>query len=642
MPSIAESSKLLLEEVGPSPDLTLIRTEGNLGDELIWAGTRRLLRDRIHREIGLEEVAANSGEVAIVIGSGAWGRVYNQFMPELLAIAEMRFSRVIVFPTSFEVSEDRVRTALSGSRATVFARELESFRQISGICRARLALDGAFYYDYEKFRGIKAEGELNAFRTDEERLGAMVLPTDNRDISLSAESLQDWLETIARHATVNTDRAHVMIAAALMGRRVRFASSGYFKVDALAESLTGDHDVGRYELASNGHVDAAELNGRRTRSSLTAGERTTARVSVVITGRDQSETIGDTLASSPIDDPRCRVIVHDRNSLPITRRALEGFAAREDGIELRLSDRDGGFPQTFRLVAEESKSEYLMVLGYDMLLEPGSLDRMIAILDANPNVQAVAPVIVDSDRNVQNAGGWLTLDSESVALEPTAVGQPLGGIDRLSSATGWVPSRGTLFRRSALDLVPPAALDDDHVQNIDWCIRAAKLDPDALRVCTEAIAIASRPQRRQTLPLFVSRCAAASELPSHAEFLARHGRVLRDRLPELVPELVNPRGELDVAAAELLLNLVKARGPEWTLMKWMNGGLDPIFAGVIAGSPSATAQQLEQLEWLELRHETLVGIENGSWWRLRNRLQPVRRAVLTVRGRGKHDDEVSQ
>lgn len=642
MPSIAASSKLLLDEVGPSPDLTLIRTEGNLGDELIWAGTRQLLRDRVHREIGLEEVSANSGDVAIVIGSGAWGRVYNQFMPELLAIAEMRFSRVIVFPTSFEVSEDRVRSALSGSRATFFARERESYRQISGICRARLALDGAFYYGFERFRGIETKGELNAFRTDEERLGAMVLPDDNQDISLTADSLEDWLETIARHETVNTDRAHVMIAAALMGRRVRFGSSGYFKVDALAESLIGDYDVSRYELDSNGHVDAAELNGRAARTSAAASERNNARVSVVITGRDQSETIEDTLASSPIDDARCRVLVHDRNSLPITRRALEGFAAREDGIELRLSDRDAGFPQAFRLVAAESKTEYLMVLGYDMALEPGALDQMIAILDEHPTAQAVAPVIVDSDRIVQNAGGWLTLDSESVAVEHSAADQPLDSIDGLSAATGWVPSRGTLFRRSALDLVPPAALDDDHAQNIDWCIRVAHLGPDALRVCPEAIVVASRPQRSRTLPLFVSRGAAASELPSHAEFFERHGRVLRDRLPELVPELIDPRGDLDIAAAELLLSLVRARGPEWTLMKWMNGGLDPLFAGVIAGSPSATARQREQLEWLELRHETLIGIENGSWWKLRNRLQPIRRAVLSVRGRGKRDDEVSQ
>lgn len=642
MPSIAESSKLLLEEVGPSPDLTLIRTEGNLGDELIWAGTRRLLRDRIHREIGLEEVAANSGEVAIVIGSGAWGRVYNQFMPELLAIAEMRFSRVIVFPTSFEVSEDRVRTALSGSRATVFARELESFRQISGICRARLALDGAFYYDYEKFRGIKAEGELNAFRTDAERLGAMALPNDNDDISLSADSLEHWLETIARHEAINTDRAHVMIAAALMGRRVKFAPSGYFKVDALAESLQGDYDIGRYEISSNGHVEPAEFNGHRTWSADAATERATARVSVVITGRDESEAVAAALESSPVDDPLARVIVHDRNSLPMTRRVLEGFAARRPGVELRMSDRDSGFPQAFRLVAEESSSEYLMVLGYDMELEDDALDRMVAVLDQHPGVHAVAPVVVDGDRTIQHAGGWLAMDSNSVAVEFAAVDRPLADNASLRAATGWVPSRGTLFRRTALDLVPPAALDDDHAQNIDWCMRAAELGPDALRVCTEAIVVASRPQRQQTLPLFVSRREATSELPSHAKFFERHGRVLGDRLPELVPELIDPRGELNIPAAELLLSLVSARGPEWTLMKWMNGGLDPLFAGVIAGSPSATARQREQLEWLELRHETLIGIENGSWWKLRNRLQPIRRVVVSARGRGKRDDEVSQ
>ena len=51
-----------------------------------------------------------------------------------------------------------------------------------------------------------------SYRTDEESV-LSVIPESNHDISRSCSSLDEWLWTIARHAVVKTDRAHVMIAA---------------------------------------------------------------------------------------------------------------------------------------------------------------------------------------------------------------------------------------------------------------------------------------------------------------------------------------------------------------------------------------------------------------------------------------------
>jgi hypothetical protein len=42
---------------------------------------------------------------------------------------------------------------------------------------------------------------------------------------------------------INTDRAHVMIAAALLGKQVRFASSNYHKVPALAASSLPQYSI---------------------------------------------------------------------------------------------------------------------------------------------------------------------------------------------------------------------------------------------------------------------------------------------------------------------------------------------------------------------------------------------------------------
>jgi hypothetical protein len=85
---------------------------------------------------------------------------------------------------------------------------------------------------------------LTAFRTDAEAIPTS-LPLDNNDISRTCESLDEWLWTIARHATVRTDRAHVAIAAALLGKQVEYRPSSYHKLPALVDFALRDFPVQR-------------------------------------------------------------------------------------------------------------------------------------------------------------------------------------------------------------------------------------------------------------------------------------------------------------------------------------------------------------------------------------------------------------
>ena len=73
-----------------------------------------------------------------------------------------------------------------------------------------------------------------SYRTDVESV-LSAIPEGNHDISKSCSSLDEWLWTIARHASVKTDRAHVMIAAALLGKTVDYCTSSYHKVPAIAD-----------------------------------------------------------------------------------------------------------------------------------------------------------------------------------------------------------------------------------------------------------------------------------------------------------------------------------------------------------------------------------------------------------------------
>lgn len=230
--------KRLLDVIVAAPDVTFFRHRGNIGDDLIHAGTRRLLADISYREIGTWDMQNAHGHTALITGSGGWCIPFHHQLPSALPLIEERFEKVIVLPSTFDLAEPVVRKALERTKALVFARERESYEQIRHLCNADIGHDCAFFFDFGPYRR-RGSGRLVTFRTDGESARTDV-PAGNDDISVTCFGLDHWLWTIARHADVATDRAHVMIAAALMGKDVEYHRTSYHKVPAIAEfSLSG-------------------------------------------------------------------------------------------------------------------------------------------------------------------------------------------------------------------------------------------------------------------------------------------------------------------------------------------------------------------------------------------------------------------
>ena len=248
--------------------MTLIRPFGNIGDELIWAGTRELLRGHVYREIGVDELPSASGELAVISGGGAWSRRYNEFMPEALAIAELRFERVIVLPSTFEVAEDRVRAALETTDAPWSSRASSSrSARSSGLCRARLAHDCAFFADSQRRTATPARASSTPSASTTRACGLRALPAGQRR-HLREPPNRSTTGCARSSATrcVNTDRAHVMIAAALMGKtgattrravtsrstRSRSSRCGDYDVAPLAEPTCSRRRTVRRQCATLG------------------------------------------------------------------------------------------------------------------------------------------------------------------------------------------------------------------------------------------------------------------------------------------------------------------------------------------------------------------------------------------------------
>jgi hypothetical protein len=218
----AQSVAAVEDALGDCPDLTVVRHPSERGDELTLLGWRSFLSHRRFREISVDELAHSAGRTALLIATGG----FTGWAPYALGVAELRFERVIVLPSSFDVSQPAVSDRLARTRATVFASERKSYEAIRELCTARLALDGAFFYDYGPYR----------------REGAGVVRGDHDMLAP-----EQWLEQVAGCEIVRTDQAQVMIAGALLGKQVECSESCSWVLDAIADYALLEFPVRRVE-----------------------------------------------------------------------------------------------------------------------------------------------------------------------------------------------------------------------------------------------------------------------------------------------------------------------------------------------------------------------------------------------------------
>ncbi len=682
MASVEASREAILREIGDPADLTLVRVAGNRGDELIAAGTRALLDQTIYTEIGIDALARARGHTVLLPGSGAFCRPYHEIMPRALAVAELRFERVIVLPSSFDPSEDEVREVLARTRATVFARELESYRRIRALCDARIAHDCAFWFDFSPYRRA-GHGTLNAFRTDPEGLAHRLLPAGNDDISATAPDLDRWLTAIAERETVRTDRAHVMIAAALLGKQVEYLPSSYHKVDAIAEYGLADYLVRRLPPPA-GRVHAPARNGRP------ALGRAAPRVAAVILCRSQPELASRAIASLSASTVQVQTIVIDNNSAPDVAATLAAQSAARGDVRVHRSDRNLGCAGGRRLGVEATESELVLFIDDDVELEPGALDYLVAELDEHPQAAAVTATVLMQDGTVHHSGGWQHVAGGVADFDLIGFREQVLSDLPPSGPAGWVPGTAALVRREVLEQFPIDHQMAAYYEDNEWCFRVERARPGSFRRSFEARAVHRYTPKNGAGVDFVSRSRAVELLAGAARFYERHGLLL-GALFSHVPELCGADGVRDVVAARVLMELLLAKGTDWTLAEWMNGDLDALLAGsrglaqareeslklqeqigeqqraiaaqhetigawhetiieqqltvaeqhrvivslheTIADLQRALEEHGESIAILRERHLTLARIESGGWWRMRQRALPALRLYWSLRGR---------
>jgi hypothetical protein len=307
-------------------------------------------------------------------------------------------------------------------------------------------------------------------------------------------------------------------------------------------------------------------------------------------------------------------------------------------------------------------AELVLFLDDDAELMPGALAHLVAHLDEHPSAGAVTATVVAPDGSVLHCGGTMEVSAELVTFTLSGFGVAVDSVSvPPSGPTAWVPGTAVLIRRS---LLTEFELDERmwaYYEDNEWCYRVSRDRPDAFRRCREALAIHHLGRRELGERTPEGRALTVRMLTAHARFYERHGLLLAPWLFDVVPELRTADGTCDLASARLLLEIVTAKGADWTLSAWSDGALAPLLDGPrreqdlrrtqaalheawadgaqwkaeIERLRAAIASQGETLAFLHQRYETLCRIEQGGWWQLRDRLRPALRFYEAVRGAGR-------
>jgi GT2 family glycosyltransferase/glycosyltransferase involved in cell wall biosynthesis len=605
LPSIEVSRRLILDAIGAPADLTLVSGARAVGDELAAAGARALLGELSYRELALEQLPRARGHTVLLAGGGFSSRGHD-IMRRALAVAAMRFERVVALPSSFDCSEEAA-TTLAQTRALVFASEPESYRWIAPLCEAQLAHDCSFFFDFSPYQR-DGRGVLNAFGTYGGPAATPPLPAGNDDISLTAADLEAWLEAIAAHEVVRTDHTHVMIAAALMGKRVEYAPGADDALEAIVRSALAGYAVTRIESESDAvdiepaQFDAgAEETLQRLRAaalqSPPPSARSEPRVTAVVLTRDRPRLLLRTLDSLERSEVPLHALVLDNGSAPGTWRALGRSLADRPGTTVQRFDRNLGSAEGRKRGTELADSEFVLFLDDDAELLPGALAHLLSDLDDHPDAGAVTATVVRPDGTIVHSGGSIevtdelvsfTLQGDGTLFEDAALPE--------TGPSGWAPLTAILARKELLEEFPFDCRMRPYFVDNEWNYRVSLSRAGPFRRSREALVLHHLERKHVPGADFASRSAMADLLAAYARFYQLHVRLLGPWLFDHVPELRASDGSCDLAAARLLMELVLAKGTDWTFMAWMNGELDGLLGArrrlVAAQQETKGAKQL--------------------------------------------------
>lgn len=209
-------------------------------------------------------------------------------------------------------------------------------------------------------------------------------------------------------------------------------------------------------------------------------EMTTAapRVAIVIVTYNSARDIDRALRSLADPPPATphEILVVDNASADDT---VTRVRASWPGVRLIASRSNLGFAAANNRGIRESSSELVLLLNPDTSVPRGAIDRLVAHLDARPDVAIVGPRIVDGEGRAELSFGSMIAPLTELRQKVLVVGNDRGVrpivsmVDRMTRRTrevDWVSGACLLIRRA--DLEAAGLLDERfflYTEDVDLC-----------------------------------------------------------------------------------------------------------------------------------------------------------------------------
>ena len=175
-----------------------------------------------------------------------------------------------------------------------------------------------------------------------------------------------------------------------------------------------------------------------------------ARVAVLIVSMDTRDDVLACLESLQ-GEADAEIVVLDNVSGDGT---VEAIRAAYPGVRVIEGERRLGFGANNNVLIRATTAPYVYLLNPDTVSEPGSVARLADVLDAQPDVAAVAPRVVFGDGRVQD-NAWRFPSPPTAVRAALTLGR--GGITQSGGdaprRVDWAMACALMLRRSALDSV---------------------------------------------------------------------------------------------------------------------------------------------------------------------------------------------
>jgi len=245
---------------------------GNRGDALLNQGSKYLFAAHGVHTTEIWHPDNVTGQYLFINGAGGFCKQHHDNVFRVLFYLH-KFEFIFILPASFDTRCNEVSSFLKHTevqkKVGFFCREKYSYEAVSKIYpsnRIFLDQDLAFCFNWSVIQKKKGRGRLNAFRTDPEGLGGRNIPKNNWDISIDSwlyphhnwrffylirnlncrikskilghverQRCDRFIKDINRYEEIHTDRAHVAITVAMLGKRVYIYPNNYHKLLGLYE-----------------------------------------------------------------------------------------------------------------------------------------------------------------------------------------------------------------------------------------------------------------------------------------------------------------------------------------------------------------------------------------------------------------------